>query len=309
MFNQIQIDLLNGAMLGDGYIGVSGNRSINARFSYSSNKKDHVDYVFEYFKEYCLSGVKYRECFDKRTNKIYTKYTFMTKQLPQFTEIYEKWYINKTKIIPNNLILTQKTVLLWYIGDGSLNKNNGEIILATNCFNLKQLETIIIPQMNLFDVNITFGKNRQPLIRIPRKNVKQFLEYIGPCPFESYQYKWNHVEYKIKKFASNHRIKRTTEEEKQDIIKLYDSGMSVFNIAKQFNYNDARVKYCLKKNGSYIPFKNSNLMRFLFSDDIDNMIKMRKNGHKWKDLEELYGTTECTLVHHIKKDTLVERSF
>lgn len=302
MLNEDQIELLNGAMLGDGHIGIGGNRSINAKFSYSSNRKDHVDYVFEQFKEYCSSGVKYREYFDKRTNKIYRQYAFVTRQLPQFTEVHRKWYIDKKKIIPSDLILKQKTVLLWYIGDGSLNKNNGEIILATNCFDVIQLQEIIIPQLQDFDVNLSFNIKQQPLIRIPRKNVKQFLEYIGSCPFESYQYKWNYVEYKIKKFASNDRIKRSTPEEKQNIINLYRSGMSIFKIAQQCGYNEARVKYCLKKSGDFIPFKNSNLTRFSFSDnDIDNMIEMRNNGCKWKDLEEVYGTTECTLVHHIKK--------
>lgn len=46
-----------------------------------------------------------RSYLDKRTGKTYTSRNFWTKSLPFFTEFYNQFYINKVKIVPNDLSL------------------------------------------------------------------------------------------------------------------------------------------------------------------------------------------------------------
>ena len=79
-FTDIQLSILNGALLGDGCLYL-GKRNKNACFTYNSSQKEHVEFVSNFIKEFCSSG-KYKiiktETFDKRTNKTYVGYRFRT---------------------------------------------------------------------------------------------------------------------------------------------------------------------------------------------------------------------------------------
>lgn len=72
--NNDELDILYGALLGDGSI-YKGKNNINYRFSYSSKYLNHVDYVCNFLKEYCTGEyLTFRHRFDKRTQKYYDCY-------------------------------------------------------------------------------------------------------------------------------------------------------------------------------------------------------------------------------------------
>ena len=252
----INEEILSGVLLGDGNLRL-GVRSKNASFTYTSKEKDHVDFVFKYFKEFCTNNeIKFTSYFDKRTNKTYSRYYFTTKSLPIFTNYYNKWYINKKKIIPDEITLSNDSLLLWYIGDGHLRKDDNRIILSTNCFPKEQIKNIIIPKLKRFKPKIGYQKNKQPIIIIPREAVDMFLSEIGPCPFISYAYKWDIKPYKIKGRIGG--IHKTTKEELDKFIQLYENGMTYYAIAKLFNYSPSRIVHALMRCGKYLPTKRNN---------------------------------------------------
>ena len=97
-------------------------------------------------------------------------------------------------------MLTPLLCQIWYLGDGclrNLRNNTQDIVLCTNCFDKGELERIILPQLDMFDArlyktaNLSNGREAYT-IRIGKKdNVINFLKYIGDCPFEDYQHKWD----------------------------------------------------------------------------------------------------------------------
>jgi len=107
--------------------------------------------------------------------------------------IYKQWYPNGKKIVPKNIELTPLTCRQWYIGDGSLGyEKNGKahITLYTIGFIVSDVEWL---KKQL--IKLGFKATRQPSnnsIGISVSSVKDFLEYIGDCPVEHYQYKWNY---------------------------------------------------------------------------------------------------------------------
>lgn len=251
ILNEIQKEVLNGALLGDGCLSIHKN-GINAQFSYISKSRQHVEYVGEYFKEY-WTGEEIKDSFylDKRTNKTYFNSKMKTYTNETFTEEYNRWYINGKKHLPQDLILTPLTCLIWYIGDGGIchGQHTENIKLATQCFLKDEQEKILLPQLKQFEASLVKGDigsdgEQQYFIYIPHRKEKEFLEYIGECPFDDYKYKWEVKKY-VNKIPKNHKNKE------QIFCELYLSGMTYYAIAKQFEIEPNAVKYYLIKNNIY----------------------------------------------------------
>lgn len=176
MLTQEQLEVLDGAMLGDGCLYLHKHET-NAQFCYLSKSRQHVEFVGQYFKEYFTNrGIVDSQYFDKRTDKTYAHSGFRTHVNPIFTEQYNRWYPNGIKHIPNDLILNPLTVLIWYIGDGAIcHSNRSEHIkLATQCFSKEEQEHILLPQLSDFNAKLMkadISKNgeRQYFIYIPHK--------------------------------------------------------------------------------------------------------------------------------------------
>lgn len=250
--NEMQKNYLYGAMLGDGCLSKAKNGK-NAQFTYVSKSKQHVEFVSTPFMEYsCNSGIVKYDYFDKRTDKIYTRYTFRTITDKGFTDDYNLWYKDGIKHIPENLILNPTICLIWYIGDGGLNNTNRSqsIKLSTQCFEKEEQEEILIPQLSQFKAKLSkadkskANNEQQYFIYIPHKYIKDFLDYIGECPFDDYKYKWNLKEYK-------NSIPKDHTDKEQMFCDMYLEGMTYYAIAKKFNIEPNAVKYYLKKNNIY----------------------------------------------------------
>ena len=197
----IMYETLRGALLGDGSLTVPQN-GMNAIFRYSSKSRQHVEYITKDFIKYSTgNGLSEKDRYDKRTNKYYHQVVFSSRSSKTFTDEYYKWYFDDKKHIPSDLILTPHMCLCWYIGDGCLRtKHSGnvqELILCTNCFNIEEINQILLPQLNRFEAKSYYintsvdGKENYAICIAKKDNIKNFLDYIGHCPFEDYQYKWN----------------------------------------------------------------------------------------------------------------------
>lgn len=246
-----QRDILYGALLGDGCI-CGHPRGRNYQFVYTSKSKQHVDYVCAPFLDFGVrEGIKYTSVYDKRTCKTYSRYTFRTMYDILFTEEYHRWYVDGVKHIPANLVLNPTICLIWYIGDGCLcnGRASQHIKLSTHCFNLSELQNIILPQLHAFEPSLVHcgeGKDGrdQYFVYIPHKHIQEFLSYIGQCPFDDYLYKWGYRTY-ARSVPVNHTDLEST------FCKMYLEGISYYHIAKQCNVSPNVVKYYLVKRGIY----------------------------------------------------------
>lgn len=248
-----QIEILQGSLLGDGHL-TSNRKGKNSGFSYTSIHKEHIDYVYGEFNEYCSKMPKFTSYYDKRTCKTYNRYTFQTNVTEEFTTFHERWYINKIKIIPHDLILTKTVGLLWYLGDGHLSKFRNHIELCTDSFAVDQLENILIPQMGQFYARIRFA-NKRPRIIIPRSGVSKFLDFIGACPNMCFDYKWDTTSYDrdLRKTPTE----RYTPEQITNILNLYAEGNSYLKISNIIQKSSTSICRILKSKGVYVAKRDS----------------------------------------------------
>lgn len=99
-------------MLGDGYMRCKINAHLQV--THSIKQKDYVDWMYGVLNNFILTPPKEYQGNGKRIG-----YRFFTRSLPCFTEIYNQFYVNNRKIIPNNLELDPLMLAVWYMDDGS----------------------------------------------------------------------------------------------------------------------------------------------------------------------------------------------
>lgn len=289
------MEILNGAMLGDGSL-YKHEHCVNAQFTYTSKSYQHVEFVTKDFMDYSFKEkIKYTEYYDKRTDKIYSRYTFRSITSPTFTKEYNRWYENNIKHIPNDLVLTPLTCLIWYIGDGCLagNSKNStqEIQLSTNCFKKGELENIILPQLNEFKPKLNFcgyakhTNEEQYGIRIcTKESVVKFLNFIGPCPFDDYAYKWA---IKERKTPSYNDVYDQWEQ-------LYLSGVGYCDIAKQYGCDSSTVWWFLENRGIRKPFVG-------YKEFYEEWEQRYLNGETYLEISKDYDCHPQTILHHMNQ--------
>lgn len=260
-----QRQVLDGAMLGDGSLVMHKNGK-NAQFTYVSHSKEHVSFVANYFRDYWSGeGLKEYSTFDERTQKEYSGVRMRTYVNETFTEQYHRWY-SDIKHLPDDLILTPLVCLVWYIGDGGLCTSNRSqnIKLSTHCFPKEEQERILLPQLQQFEASLMAvdKENGQYYVYIPHRKIKDFLDYIGPCPFQDYAYKWDYLEYK-NAMPQNH----TSNEE--IFCEMYKNGKSYYQIAKEFGIEANAVKYYLIKNNIYVSQNGSKTKNAVIACSLD----------------------------------------
>ena len=241
VLSQHQREVLYGALLGDGCLWKS-KHGRNAQFTYTSKSRQHVEFVYQQLGIPCAQGIQEYVYTDKRTQKTYTRYLFRTEHNIVFEEERQRWYPNNIKVVPNDLQLTSLTCLIWYIGDGSLTTANKTqyIKLSTDGFTIEDVQHLC---KQLFDFGAHYLPNHgHPRLYIPRQYIQHFFEYIGPCPFEDYAYKWNVIPYKQE--CIQHHPERI-----EQMIQLFKEGYSSGTIAKKVGVDRSTVMRYLTKNG------------------------------------------------------------
>lgn len=131
-----QKNIFIGSMLGD---GAMRHNHKNASFIISRALADleYLEYEFDYFRDFCRTGIVQKRVYDKRTKKFYYKCYFHTLTNPIFNKYYEEWYPNGAKIVPLNLQLTPQMCAIWFCDDGCVmvpSPNTLTLKLSTNGF-------------------------------------------------------------------------------------------------------------------------------------------------------------------------------
>jgi len=181
---------LDGELLGDGCI--ISRHKYSAYFAYGSQYLEYAQYVSDILKSFGIkqSG-KIRKQYQKKGNS--HGYSYVSRDYEELLPIRKRWYPEGKKIIPRDLKLTPLTLRQEYIGDGYLGhpKNRKPYIeLATNGFSILDIEWLVKQLNNLgFKATQRYSSNT---IRISAHFTKAFLDYIGKCPVECYQYKWDY---------------------------------------------------------------------------------------------------------------------
>lgn len=216
--NHITIDdalhqILTGELLGDGSIATY--KSTSACVSHSSKHMSYVIWLYNLMQSYGLKWSGKVVTINRQSKLIPTTHVMhraMSAYYPELVEYRKMWYINSTKIIPHNILLTPTVIRHWYIGDGSIDRQSDSISLHTNGFDyntvcflsekLNELGFSFYPKRNRKNASMTNDISDYKLRLGKKAEVDMFFDYIGPCPNEilnTYGYKWKHSGLRLNK--------------------------------------------------------------------------------------------------------------
>lgn len=138
-----QVEVITGLLLGDGNLQIGG-RAKNPRLRINRSAVDakYIEWTRDVFADYCSDkAVRYFTSHDKRYDKTYQKVSLVTRRHEDLLPVYEAWYPDGIRKLPDNIELTPTTIAVWFADDGSLYQKtkNGvtsgvELTIATASF-------------------------------------------------------------------------------------------------------------------------------------------------------------------------------
>ena len=188
-------EILIGLFLGD-LCASKQKSSVNARLCFEQGfvHEEYLMHLYELFKSYCGTVPKITNRVpDKRNGKIYTRIKFQTYALPCFTELYNLFYPEGKKIVPENIgdLLTPLSLGYWIADDGYWNGNS--TFLCTNSFTLEEvklLTKVLNDKLNLkCSIIEKVPGSAVYLIRISTKSVPHLRTLLTPIMPPMMKYK------------------------------------------------------------------------------------------------------------------------
>jgi len=188
------VEWIDGFNLGDGYISfrtVDGCLWRGARYVIGTVEKEWCEYAISKFSAYRPSPPKqYGKIRDKAPRLAWSSRTLTH---PDIIKQAQRWYPNGKKIVPPDVRITPISLLLWYLGDGSITKSgiSYTIRFATCSFDPDDINNILIPKLEALGLEAWIdgcGKND---IKMSTKSTNKFFDIIGhKSPISCYNYKF-----------------------------------------------------------------------------------------------------------------------
>lgn len=185
--------IIIGLLLSDGWLTIASKTTKNARlgFKQTINNVPYVWFVFNELSHYCSSYPNISE--SNRLGKVYYGLVFFfTRTLPCFTELYQLFYINKVKVIPENIynLLTPVALAHLIMGDGGF-KSKG-IYICTDSYSTQDVVRLMNVLIIRYDLKCTLHKASNKcgyIIYISRNSLYKVKEIVKPYFIPSMVYK------------------------------------------------------------------------------------------------------------------------
>jgi hypothetical protein len=133
-----------------------------------------------------------------KNGKIYHSMKIRSWSFTSFNFIYDSFYHNNVKILPNLEFLKQwctpLALAIWFMDDGSKNGTAG-VFFHTNCFSLGEVRTLQQLLLEKYGLNSTYSqrpsleKNRGYILYISKRDLPLFISIVKPCLVPSMYYK------------------------------------------------------------------------------------------------------------------------
>jgi len=187
------VAFLEGELLGDGCL-VPTPRGHSVRYVHSSKFRDYIRWLADTLASF---GIAPSGQIRQRSRHNHAWYDFQTRSYRELRPLYDRWYPDGRKHIPDDLVITPLLLRQFFLGDGSCCRhgNGYQVYLYCNCYPWEEVAQLaekiaraiavktdsIYVQSSPYGPRIYFG---QAVV------VQRFFDYIGPCPISCYQYKW-----------------------------------------------------------------------------------------------------------------------
>jgi hypothetical protein len=122
--------------------------------------KEYLLGLYEQFKDLCPAGPKVHNSQpDKRTGKVYSTIRFYTYSLPCFNQLYNLFYLDGRKLVPQNIaeLLTLRGLASWVSEDGKRVKGVG-VTLCTDSFSSLEINLLREALKINFNLNTSIHK-------------------------------------------------------------------------------------------------------------------------------------------------------
>jgi hypothetical protein len=238
MFDQTQSRILDGLMIGDGYVPQSQNLFY---FGQARRNREYVEYVARQL------GVPVERVRDRarkpdaRTGRIYECSELRTLSNPYFASVRARWYRDRTKVVPEDLQLSKEFLLHWFLCDGacSVIRSSAHLLLCTDSFSAEEIEFLkdLLERAGI-ESRVVVGSR----LRVRQKSVEAFFAYVGECPVACLAYKW---------IPTRNRVSRQADlrPHYDDIFRLRtQEGWPCSEIARKFRTNYFSIRYVLKNH-------------------------------------------------------------
>jgi len=186
-----QKSVIIGLILSDGWLRFPSktSKSANLGLKQSVAHSDYVWFVFSFLSHYCDNLPLYR--LEKRGEKSHLSVEIVTRALPCFNELYFLFYVNKVKVIPENIydLLTPVALAHLILGDGSAQRHG--LILCTDSFTIPEVVRLMNVLMIRYRLACTlrFHTSTQPRIYIREGSLGKLRGIVGPFMLPSMLYK------------------------------------------------------------------------------------------------------------------------
>jgi hypothetical protein len=189
------VEALDGFLLGDGCISTdSRSKTEVARLTCGLEHEGFCYHMMTPFHRYKPKTAQYRD----QSMKSGFRWNGQTKTHPDFHKQYLRWYPDGgKKQPPEDVRITPKSVMMWYLGDGSLVQTGDAIVvrLSTDGFTPENVEFLA---EKLREKGIACHRNNDNRIWIKAKGIPAFFDFIGrQSPIKCYDYKFDLPEWRF----------------------------------------------------------------------------------------------------------------
>ncbi|MFQ5978325.1 MAG: helix-turn-helix domain-containing protein [Candidatus Heimdallarchaeota archaeon] len=181
-------EFLVGSLLGDGHIrkGIFGSR-----YQLTSKHQEYIHYA-----KSIVEKAGYRCNVNQYTTKRKTtQFILTTIYSKQLHALREKFYPEDNKIVPDDIELTPKVCLYWFLEDGCLESKRQRITginLSTIGFPLSDNMQLVEKLKTILKVGEGIRLTNQNYIRLNKLPALKFIKYIGEhSPVKCFKYKFN----------------------------------------------------------------------------------------------------------------------
>jgi hypothetical protein len=189
--NEEMLECLDGFLLGDGNISISRSHVKTARATCGVQFEEFCRYLMSWSTPY-FPTIKSYKLLSMSSGMVWNG---RTKFHPDFFKQYSRWYTSnlegeKEKQPPDDVRITPKSVMLWYLGDGSVVQQNNTITLrlSTDAFSTESVEFLA---QKLTGIGIKSHRNNDNRILVETRYIPAFFDFIGKkSPVRCYDYKF-----------------------------------------------------------------------------------------------------------------------
>ena len=188
--SEFQQQLILGCVLGDGYMRKKTHAHL--QITHSFKQKEYVDWKYQILKNLVITPPKTYKgnalaSSAYKGNGDRVGYRFFTRSLPELTSIYMKFYSDKVKKVPKDIILKPITLAVWYMDDGS--KSYKSCYFNTQEFD-SESQNNLIKALLKSKIEARLNKDKQYFrIRVLTSSAPHLMDIIKPYVVKSMRYK------------------------------------------------------------------------------------------------------------------------